>query len=235
MCGQGSRFKKIGYTIPKYLIAINGAPMIYHAVETLGIPGKIHFIVKKSHLREYRYLEKLLLGLGDEIILCNYDTAGAAESLLLAERYVTELNKPFLSVNCDQYLDWDSNKFLDEIKKNTDVSYIPTYKETSNKCSYVKLNNEGYISEVREKQVISNDATIGLYHWAKTSDFFTDAKVLIEKNLRENNEYYVAPIYNISISRGLKIKNFPINNNEFWPIGTPTDLEIFLKEKRFNI
>jgi dTDP-glucose pyrophosphorylase len=231
LCGEGSRFKKEGYDIPKYLIPYHGAPMIYHSVETLKIPGKIHFIVKVEHLQLYPYLEKMLLSLGNEIIPCYKPTEGAAQSLLLAKDYVDQ-SMPMISVNCDQYMDWSPRLFLEEMTRNTDISYILTYKEKSNKCSYVKKNKEGYVVKVREKKVISNDATIGVYHWAKTSDFFKDAESMIDAGIKENNEYYVAPVYNWSISRGLKIKNFEVSSEQFWPVGTVDDLKHFLEHNK---
>ena len=226
LCGQGSRFKRMGYELPKYLIAYHGAPMIYHSVETIGMKGKIYFIARKDHLHQYKFLEKLLLGLGDEIIICDSDTGGAAESLLLSKNHVSDLDAPMLSVNCDQYMRWKSFLFKDELQRNPETSYIVTYKETSPKCSYVREEN-GSVVEVREKQVISSDATTGYYHWAHTRDFFQDAETMISEGHKENGEYYVAPVYNYSISRGLSVKKFSLGQGEFWPVGTPEDLTEF--------
>ena len=226
MCGLGSRFTKAGSTLPKYLMAYHGAPMLYHSVETLKIPGRIHFVVREDHLLEYKFLEKMLLGLGDEIIVCKGNTDGAAQSLLLAKPHIKNQDAPMISLNCDQYLSWNPYALKDEMARNPDTSYIVTYNETSNKCSYVREENDRVV-EVREKKVISKDATIGLYHWAHTRDFFKDAEAMIADDHRENNEYYVAPVYNYSIARGLEVKKFSIKNEEFWPVGTPEDLMNF--------
>lgn len=235
MCGNGLRFKNVGYDIPKYLISFNGAPMIFHAVNTLKIPGKIHFIVKTEHLQKYKYLEKMLLELGSEIIPCDTDTRGAAETLLLSKKYITDIDSPFLSVNCDQYLNWSPNAFIDLLQKNPNISYIPVVNETSKNFSYVRSDNNDNVIEVREKTVISNHATVGIYHWISTRDFFTDAEYLIHNNMRENDEFYIAPIYNISISRGLKVQKYLIKNDEFWSVGTPEDLSRFLQDFKLDI
>ncbi len=226
LCGEGSRFKNIGFSLPKFLITMHGAPMIYHAVETIKIPGKIHFVVREDHLLEHKHLEKLLLGLGDEIIVAKEKTQGAAESLLLAKNHIKDIDAPMLSVNCDQYLNWNPFNLLDQMQREPDVNFIVTYKETSPKCSYVR-EQAGFVVEVREKRVISNDATIGFYHWAHTHDFFQDAEKMIADEHKENGEYYVAPVYNYSIQRGLKVKKFAIDNNDFYPVGTPDDLNYF--------
>lgn len=226
LCGEGSRFKLSGFEYPKFLNICHGAPMIYHAVKTVKIPGKIYFVVRDDYLKNYKHLEKLLLALGDEIVVSKGKTEGAAQSLLLTKPYIKNLEEPFLSVNCDQYLSWDPADLIDKMQKESYSNFIITYKERSPKCSYIR-EKDGLVIEVREKKVISNDATIGLYHWAHTRDFFQDAEQMITDNYRENNEFYVAPVYNYSIQRGLVVKKYPINNSEFWPLGTPYDYRTF--------
>jgi len=219
MCGEGKRFKEIGVDVPKYLVPIYGAPMIYHSVTTLNIPGKIHFIIKTSHLQKYKYLEKLLLSIGDNIITCDRDTEGAAETLLLAKNHIN-LEEPFISVNCDQYMSWDSNPFVDCLSNNTDVSWIPTFKSKDANYSYLKTDGNGWVTDIKEKHIISENATAGIYHWCKAKYFFRDAEEMINNKNKQNNEYYVAPVYKNSIANGLLVRNFDIKfPGEFWPVG----------------
>jgi len=227
LCGAGKRFRDVGYTIPKYIIDVNGSPMIEHAVKTLKILGDVFFIVLKEHIDQYPQIKDILSPMGT-IIVSEFTTQGAAQTLLLAKDYI-DLTKPLISANGDQYLDWDSSCFNSMLCDYPNTSYILTYKENDTKCSYIKKNEKGDIIEVREKQVISNDATVGVYHWASASDFFKDAETMIAADYRENGEYYVAPVYNYSIKRGLQVKNYELSDKEFWPIGTPNDLENFLK------
>ena len=50
---------------------------------------------------------------------------------------------------------------------------------------------------------------------------------MIKKNIRVNNEFYVCPVFNEAIKAGLKIRNFEIN--QMWGLGTPEDLDFYLK------
>ena len=50
---------------------------------------------------------------------------------------------------------------------------------------------------------------------------------MIEKNIRVNNEFYVCPVFNEAIEDELEIKTFEVDN--IWGIGTPEDLDYFLK------
>lgn len=233
LCGEGSRFKKIGYTIPKYLIVYNGKTMLQHSIDTLKIPGNWYFVVRRDHLDSIDYLESMLNAMGTVIIVPG-STEGAAQSLLMAKDYIRDKSLPLISVNCDQYLDWSPHEFIDIVKNNPDKSYILTYTETSPKCSYVLKDETGNVSLVKEKEVISDEATIGVYHWAHTADFFIDCEKMISDQVKENGEYYVAPVYNYTIARGLPVTTYHLSNTEFYPVGTPADflraLELISKD-----
>ena len=53
MAGAGSRFKEVGYRLPKPLIDVNGKPMVQRVVENLNINGKYIFVVRKEHCEKY--------------------------------------------------------------------------------------------------------------------------------------------------------------------------------------
>lgn len=226
LCGEGSRFKVAGYDIPKYLIAYYGKTMLQHSVDTLKIPGDWYFVARQDHIDKHPMILPMLEALGTVVIVPTL-TEGAAQSLLMAKDYIRDLDAPMISVNCDQYLKYDSKKFIDKMNNNPDTSYILSFYETDSKCSYVGRNKEGIITEIREKKVISNEATVGVYHWSKTSDFFIDCQQMIDDNVKDNNEYYVGPVYNYSIKRGLKVETHRLGSHEFYPVGTPKDLQYF--------
>ena len=223
LCGEGSRFASVGYTIPKYLIAYNGKTMLQNSVDSLQIPGDWYFVVRQDHLDKIDYLESMLNALGTVIVVPTL-TEGAAQTLLSAKDYIRDTAAPMISINCDQYLSWSPNKFINLMETNPDTSYILTYTETDPKCSYVFKDKFDKVIQVREKKVISNEATIGVYHWAYSTDFFTDCEQMIADQVKENGEYYVAPVYNYSIARGVEVRTYRLSNDEFYPVGTPDDL-----------
>ena len=53
MAGEGSRFQKEGYTLPKPLIDVNGKPMIQSVVENLDFDCEYIFLVRKEHMEKY--------------------------------------------------------------------------------------------------------------------------------------------------------------------------------------
>ena len=103
---------------------------------------------------------------------------------------------------------------------------ILTFKSVHPKHSFAKVDGDGYVTEVAEKNPISNDATVGIYHFKKGIDWVKYAEQMIEKNIRTNNEFYVCPVYNEAIKSGLKIKASLVD--EMWGMGTPEELNNFL-------
>ena len=104
---------------------------------------------------------------------------------------------------------------------------ILTFTNTHPKWSYVKIDSSENVIEVAEKKPISNIATVGIYYWKRGSDYVKYAEQMINKDIRVNNEFYVCPVFNQAIEDGKKIKIF--NANNMWGLGTPEDLEYFIK------
>jgi len=50
---------------------------------------------------------------------------------------------------------------------------------------------------------------------------------MIDKNIRTNNEFYVCPVFNEAILDKKKVKVFQIK--KMWGLGTPEDLEYYLR------
>jgi len=227
IAGAGSRFEKAGYTFPKPLIEVRGKPMIQWVVDNLNIEAKYIFIVQKSHFEKYNLKDTLSnFCPNSEIIQIDGITEGAACTTLLAKQYVDN-NEPLIIANSDQFLEWNSDEYMYSCSTSNIDANILTFKATHPKWSFVKLNEMGHVTEVAEKRPISDVATAGIYYWRRGSDYVKYAEQMIEKNIRVNNEFYVAPVFNEAIGDGKKISTF--NIEKMWGLGTPEDLEHFLK------
>lgn len=233
MAGHGSRFSKAGYKDPKPLIPVNGKPMIQLVIENLK-PSKEHrfiFICQAEHLKNYS-LRGLLEGEapGCKIIEVGQVTEGAACTVLLAKDFINNQDQLMIA-NCDQYIDVNINEYLATLNDPLADGLIMTMKANDNKWSFIKLNEQNEITLVVEKEVVSDEATVGIYNYQRGSDFVLAAEKMIAKNLRVNNEFYVAPAYNEMIEDRKSIKYFNIGSlgKGMYGLGTPEDLEIYLK------
>jgi HAD superfamily hydrolase (TIGR01509 family) len=228
MAGAGSRFAAAGYTFPKPLIEVNGKPMIQVVVENLNVESHFIFMVQKEHYEKYNLKQLLnLIAPGCDIIQIDKITEGAACTTLLAKEFINN-DEPLLMANSDQYLEWNSNECLYAFTADTIDGGIITFKATHSKWSFAKVGDDGLVSEVAEKNPISDIATAGIYYWKKGSDYVKYAEQMIQKNIRTNNEFYVCPVFNEAIADGKKIR---IKNiDKMWGIGTPEDLHYFLEK-----
>lgn len=228
MAGAGSRFAQAGYKDPKPLIDVAGLPMIRRVVDNLGLDYDYIFIAQQSTLDNYRNRLEEVTSVAKSAKFLSVDglTRGAAETCLLAKEYL-DPDRPLMIANCDQIMDWDSNHFYEWFYSKPSDGAIITFDSDSDKNSYVKIDEDGWVTEAKEKIVISNLATTGVYIWRRASDFIWAAEDMIEKNIRHNNEFYVCPVYNQNIAHGQKVNTYHINKH--WPIGTPEDLEVYLK------
>ncbi|MAH43829.1 glycosyl transferase family 2 [archaeon] len=230
MAGEGSRFKNEGYTFPKPLIDVNGKPMIQAVVENLDFDANYIFLVQKSHLENYK-IESLLENIThgrSTVITVDSLTQGATCTALLAEKLIDSSDE-LLIANSDQLIEYSQENF-NTIRNFTDVDGIVfTFNSVHPKWSFVKTNSQNIITEVAEKKPISDIATCGIYWYRRGSDFVNCAYKMIEKDIRVNNEFYIAPVYNEIIEDGGVLLPFFVS--KMYGLGTPEDLQVFLRNK----
>lgn len=229
MAGAGSRFSKAGFTFPKPLIEVNGKPMIQVVVENLNLNANYIFIVRKEHRKQYNLDTTLnLIAPNCKIIEIDHLTEGAACTALLAKDLINNEN-PLFFANSDQFVEWNSNEFFYKMNETKALGGIPVFKSTHPKWSFAKIDINGDVLEVQEKNPISDNATVGFYYFRHGSDFVENAEEMIKNNDRVNNEFYLCPVYNYLIKNKGNVKTFVVE--EMWGLGTPEDLDTYLKLK----
>jgi dTDP-glucose pyrophosphorylase len=232
MAGRGSRFQKEGYTLPKPLIPVLGKPMIQVVINNLRpkVAHRFIFICLQEHLEKYQVAEKLKAwaGAGTEIVTVDQVTEGAACTVLLAKEFINN-DEPLMIANSDQWVDTDINDYLETMNHENADGLIMTMWANDPKWSFVRFNEKHEIIEVVEKEVVSNEATVGIYNYKHGKDFVRAAEQMIAKNYRVNGEFYVAPVYNELIREGKKIIIYNIGKEAdgMYGLGTPSDLKLF--------
>jgi dTDP-glucose pyrophosphorylase len=225
MAGLGSRFTEKGYSLPKPLIKIFNKPMIQLVIDSLDIDGNYIFVVQKDHRVKY-HLDDVLDEMvpGCSIVEVDGLTDGAARTTLFAKDLIDN-DVPLVIANSDQVVVWHSFEFTKALTTSDGV--LALFKAEDPKWSYSKINN-ALISQVAEKKVVSNNANVGIYGWSKGSDYVKYAEQMINKNIRTNNEFYVAPVYNEAIADGKRF--VPYFVEEMHGVGTPEDMNDYINK-----
>ena len=227
MAGRGSRFSEKRILTPKPLIDVNGKPMIQRAVESLDLDGNWYFIIRDDeHTDRIRDLIQTIKP-GSKVVAIDYVTEGPASSVLLFERQINN-NYPLIVANCDQIMEWTSARFLDYVSYYDGA--VVTYHAQTDKNSYARVNKEGLVQEIREKQVISNISLNGIHYWKQGSSFVTSARTMLAADDRApNGEFYIGPTYNYMIKAGQTVGIYHIPNQFHHPVGVPDDLDKFIR------
>lgn len=233
MAGAGSRFAKAGYTDPKPLIKVHDTPMIEAVVRNLRpvTPHRFIFIVQSAHAQAYGLRDFLpAISGGGAVIEIDGLTEGAACTVLKA-RHLIDNSQPLMIANSDQYIDCDINRYLGDMNAQQRDGLIMTMTANDPKWSFVALDEAGLVTRVVEKEVISAEATVGIYNFRHGADFVRAANNMIERNDRVNCEFYVAPVYNDLIRDGQRvgIHNIGSEAQGMYGLGIPSDLELFLR------
>lgn len=232
MAGKGSRFANAGYTIPKPMIPVHGKPMIQVVIENLrpACEHRFIFICQNEHIKKYHLNQLLpLLASNVEIIGIDGFTEGQLSSVLLAKDFINN-ELPLMTANSDQYIDIDINVYLEDMKRKNLDGLIMTMKANSPKWSYARTDKSGFVVEVAEKRIISEDATVGIFNFRQGKDFVRAAEQMIKDNFRVNGEFYTCPCYTYLIQEGKHIGIFDIGSegNGMYGLGIPEDLDYFL-------
>jgi dTDP-glucose pyrophosphorylase len=231
MSGLGSRFSDAGYATPKPLIPVHGVEMFKLVIlNMLTADISTISLVVRSQFNLKGEIEGFGRSINREINVLEIDqiSDGPAHSIAMCVETFS-LVGPLLLVNSDQFFGPDLD--LGRELANCDDGLIISIEDSDPKWSFAEVSDEGYVLRVREKEVISEFATTGLYYFSSAEVFLAAFREMRNLDERVNGEFYVGPAYNFAIERGARIRHLslgPIQTAQFWGLGTPSDLEQFL-------
>ncbi len=245
--GLGKRFKEDGYNKPKPLINIFGKEMIFYLIDSLNIRDEDNiFIIYNKELNKYNFntimIDKYKNKLNNlYLIELNKQTEGATETILYGLNYIKSLNIPKININNKCILlDCDTFYHIDILKKYRDYEYstnaVVCFKDYDNKAifSYININNDNTIFDIKEKVKISNYANTGCYCFLNGNILLDYCKKIINENIREINEYYISCVIKEMLKDNYIFKSVLINNSEFSCVGTPLQLKIYCSSSNYN-
>lgn len=234
IAGRGSRFATAGYAQPKPLIPVHGSPMIAAVVRNVrpNGPHRFIFVALAEHLERAGMRQALEQAApGSIVVPVDQVTEGAACTVLLA-RDLIDSDDPLMLANSDQWVDLNIDDYLHAMERQRADGLIMTMAADDPKWSFVGLDRSNFVTRVVEKEVISPEATVGIYNFRRGRDFVRAADQMIAKNLRVNNEFYVAPVYNELIEEGARIAVYNVGQEGagMYGLGIPSDLDRFLAD-----
>jgi dTDP-glucose pyrophosphorylase len=231
MAGLGSRFSKHGYAIPKPLLPIGKHRMFELVVSNLAGVGleRVCIVASRSfNLQESCDLLSSKLGVPVSLVEVDGLTQGPA---ITAKLGLDELDSdiPVVFANSDQFIDFKVEDWLEDSEFRSLDGSILVMRDSDAKWSYVRLGESEQVLEVKEKEVISNLATCGVYLFKNPGDFYSALERAVTAVETVNGEYYVGPLFNSLVLGGKNIGIFDLGpvSSVMYGLGTPLDYEAF--------
>ena len=235
MGGLGSRFRKIGYNMPKYMIEAKGKSLFEWSMISLdGFRNDVSKYIFIAMRDEQYDVEKFIKKKCEEmrfenyhVIILDYLTDGQATTAMMGSEYWNP-DDALLIYNIDTYVEAGEMN-SEELKGD---GFIPCFQADGYHWSFVRLDDTGKVVEIKEKQRISNYCTLGAYYF-RTCKLYSDLyKEFYGKDQKlVNGEKYVAPLYDYLLNKNGEIYITDINPDRVHVLGTPEELQAFLEER----
>jgi len=229
MAGAGSRFKEAGFDCEKYEIMFHGKTLFEWSLSSLKNFYEYQFIfisLDFPNIAEFLKEKNERLGITDwKHVIINELTRGQAETVLMAEPYLTD-DDGVLIFNIDTYVD---PQFLNPENVHGN-GWVPVFIEEGDRWSFMRVDEDDLVIETTEKVRISDWCSVGAYYF----DCYSKFKEIVLNRLNQFDELYIAPLYNDFITKGNSVYIHKIPNEMVLILGTPADL-IMADKKLSNI
>jgi beta-phosphoglucomutase-like phosphatase (HAD superfamily)/dTDP-glucose pyrophosphorylase len=228
--GKGERFLKNGYIQPKPLIKIFEKFMINYVIDNLCISkNDTFFIIYNKNLDHYNFTQHIHEKYPFINLIKIDDTKGAVETLYLGIEFILNnfaYNKKCLILDCDTFY----TENILEIFRNTEYNLVFYTKNYDNDYiySYIQLNNENEIINIKEKEKISDNANTGAYGFVDINILCDYCKYILDNNITFNNEPYTSCVISIMITNNLKFKGHCLKTDCVFSLGTPSAVDKYI-------
>lgn len=226
MLGRSSRFISAGYSLPKYMLPVKEKSVFSSSISSFKnyfTSEEFLFLVRKDHeCTSFVKRELSILGIDRyEIIEFDKETSGQGESVYLGiKNYPEEANVLIFNI--------DTVRKGFKFKKfpNEQYGYLEVFRSDGTNWSFVEPGNDNRVIRTTEKNRISDLCSNGIY-------FFSDADMYCNyfkkySSLLENQESYIAPMYNLLIKDGINVFYEVVSNSKIIHLGTPADYQAFV-------
>ncbi|WP_025600703.1 glycosyltransferase family 2 protein [Burkholderia sp. WSM2230] len=211
---------------PLLLAEIDGVPLIQRVLETTRTlsNGRVIVALRKADITRFHLGNVVnILNADAKVIPVNDGVKGAACTALLAAPYL-DAEEELLILNANQLLDVNLSETIESFRSRGLDAGLITFTSVHPRYSYVRVGDDGLVTEAAEKRPISQHASAGLYWFADGRQFVSAAKSMIRKDAHVEGDFYVTPVLNELVLDQRRIGVHRIDNSKYQPIKSERQL-----------
>ncbi len=227
MAGESSRFLQKGYIPKPFLPLIDGKSIIETIEDHISFLAKksntsvnISILLKDEFIKNSVY-RSMLSNLKSKLYKVQTPNLGPLATVSQMLDNFQE-DDQLIIYDCDQLSIFSLNYLC-----NKERGVVLTHKHNSPELSYIGRDGFGAINRIVEKEVISEEASCGVYYFPSVGIFKKAALYDFAKNNSLNNEFRIANLYNYLIKSGINVDSYKCGG--YFNLGTPADYEWFCK------
>jgi HAD superfamily hydrolase (TIGR01509 family) len=235
LCGIGKRFQDAGYNNPKPLIDVFDKKMIDHVIDSLDYTSDDKlFIIYHTSLDDDGFSSHMKQRYPFIHLLPIYKrTDGAAETIQYGIQQIQSqlsFHLPTLLIDCDTLYHVPILEKLRAIQTNATICFEDTGSKPI--YSYVMIDSDHRIRDIKEKERISPYANTGAYFFQDINELHYYCELVIQQNIRFKNEYYISCVIKQMVEKGKPFYAIPIKKSQYQSLGTPEELNHYLQHHR---
>ena len=233
LAGHSRRFKSAGYNLPKFLIKIDGKPIVSHVVDLFDYRDNFHFVLNNKQVENFPDLKDFLESLAKkvEVTVIKEHELWPTFSALQVDNIQDE--EEVIISYCDFKIHWDYQAFKREVFGCEAAA--PSFKGFhpasfgNTLFAYMKVNKKNEMLQLKEKESFTKKrqeeyANVGIYYFNSWSLFKKyDNKLYEEEDFSGVREGYTSLLLNPMVKDGLTVKVTDVD--KFICLGTPEDLD----------
>jgi len=213
-CGRSSRYPDLP---PKWMLpGHDGRPMLTLAVAGLDVvPSDLVVVILAEHDETYRASAGINDAFGEaiEIIVLDDPTQSQSETVARAIEHL-DLDEPFLVKDSDNFFE------LHDVEQRDNYVSVDSLNNheliNPRNKSYLQVDHNDVITNIREKEVISDLFSVGGYYFSDPAQFMGHYRHLSAKAPEWSRELYLSDVIGAMILDGVPFRARPVQRYEDW-------------------
>ena len=231
--GKGERFKNKGHIVPKPLIEVFEKEMILHVLDNLTLEkeDRVFIIYYMGNLNEFNFetIANKSKHTSIHFIKIDKQTRGASETIMIGLNQIKHMtpNKKCMLLDCDAFY----TENVISMYRNVDANavFYTLNQEPTPIYSYITLDKDDVVVDIKEKFKISDNANTGIYCFNDIDELHHYSKFIVDNNIAFNGECYTSCIIDAMVKDNKPFKGIQLNPECVFNLGTPEQLDAYVR------